>query len=73
MGTPNREPQEYSSNIVGIHLLWSSYSYHVPTMKFGFSVWCLHSTPFVLTLPIPQILKCFSSWRYDMMMGIVQD
>ena len=27
MGTPNREPQEYSTNIIGIYLPGSSYSF----------------------------------------------
>ena len=39
MGTPNREPQEYSRSIVGIYLPEPSNSYHIPTIFLGFPVW----------------------------------
>ena len=42
MGTPNREPQEYSRNIIGIYLSGSFYSYYTPTIFLGFPVWGSH-------------------------------
>ena len=39
MGTPNREPQEYGRNIIGIYLPGSLYSnYYIPTIFLGFTV-----------------------------------
>ena len=32
LGTPNREPQEYSKNIM-------EYSYYIPTIFLGFPIW----------------------------------
>ena len=42
VGTPNREPQEYSRNIIGIYLSGSFYSYYTPTIFLGFPVWSSH-------------------------------
>ena len=38
MGIPNREPQEFSGNIMGIYLPGSLYSYDIPTIFVGFPV-----------------------------------
>ena len=35
MGTPDREPPEYSRNGLGIYLPESLYSYHIPTTFLG--------------------------------------
>ena len=39
LGTPNREPQEYSRYIIGIYLPGTLYSYYIPTIFLGFPVW----------------------------------
>ena len=41
MGTPNREPQEYSKNIIEYKDLSS-----IPTIFLGFPVWGPHFNPF---------------------------
>ena len=38
MGTPNREPQESSSNLKGIHLPGSSYSVYISTVFLRFPI-----------------------------------
>ena len=37
-GPPKREPQESSSNMIGIRLAGFLYSLHVPTTFFGFPI-----------------------------------
>ena len=48
MGTPNREPQEYSRNIIGIYLSGSFYSYYTPTIFLGFPLRPLYCSGFHL-------------------------
>ena len=60
MGTPDREPQEYSRNGLGIYLPQSLYSYHI----LGFPVWGPHFIPFQggggWTLFIPACIRCIT-------------
>ena len=46
MGTPSREPQEYSRHIPGIYLPGSLHAYHIPTTFLGFPVSGSHFTLF---------------------------
>ena len=49
VGDPNREPQEYSGNVMGIQLPGSVYSCYIPTILLGFpvAVWGPHLSPFI--------------------------
>ena len=49
MATPNREPQEYSRNIIGIYLL-----HYIPTLCLGFPVLGSHESPFIINLKAGQ-------------------
>ena len=40
--TPNREPQEYSRNIIGNITTRVLIFYHIPTTFLGFPVWASH-------------------------------
>ena len=70
MGTPNREPQEYSRNIIGIYLpqgpyipLYSYYILGVPCL--GFPVKSLHNSLVISTLE-PQFNKTWGPGKGSM-------
>ena len=44
--TPNREPQEYSSNMIGKSLPGPMYSHYIPTIFLGFPVGGPQFSPF---------------------------
>ena len=49
METPNREPQEYSSNRIEFKdpsRYIPTISYYIPTIFLGFPVWGSHESPF---------------------------
>ena len=59
MGSPNREPQEYRRNIIGIYLTFD----YIPAILLGFTVWGSHESPFTFLI----VLKClllrgFKDW-----------
>ena len=41
LGIPNREPQEYDRNTIGIYLIF----YYIPTIFLGFHVWGSQESP----------------------------
>ena len=46
MGTPNREPHEYSRNRIGTYLPGTIIFHYIPTIFLGFLVWGSHESPF---------------------------